>query len=102
MEILVKWWEKKYPMTEGQRNQNCYVLAMAFNDYGVAKSLAGYVLNNYANKDFPISEISRTIDSAYINTANFGTKYYEDEEKLSTIKDKLRKGVSKKEIRNQL
>jgi len=102
VEILVKWWEKKYPMTEGQRNQNCYVLAMAFNDYGVARSLAGYVLNNYANRDFPISEISRTIDSAYINTANFGTKYYEDEEKLSSIKDKLRKGVSKKEIRNQL
>ena len=102
VEILVKWWEKKYPMTEGQRNQNCYVLAMAFNDYGVAKSLAGYVLNNYANRDFPIAEISRTIDSAYINTANHGTKYYEDEEKLSNIKDKLRKGVSKKEIRNQL
>ena len=32
VEILVKWWTKKYPMTEGQRNQNVYVLAMAFND----------------------------------------------------------------------
>ena len=102
VEILVKWWEKKFPMVEGQRNQNVYVLAMAFNDYGVAKSLAGYILNNYATKDFPISEINRTIESAYINTANFGTKYYEDEEKLTQVKDKLRRGVSKKEIRNQL
>ena len=102
VEILIKWWEKKYPMVEGQRNQNCFVLAMAFNDYGVAKSLAGYVLNRFATKDFNQSEINRTIDSAYANTMNFATKYYEDEEKLQSIKDKFRKGVSKKEIRNQL
>lgn len=102
VEILVKWWEKKYPMVEGQRNQNCYVLAMAFNDYGINKSLAGYILNRYATSDFTQAEINRTIDSAYVNTTKFGTKYYEDEEKLQSIKDKLRRGISKKEIRNQL
>ncbi len=102
VEILVKWWEKKYPMIEGQRNQNCYVLAMAFNDYGINKSLAGYILNRYVTKDFNQNEINRTIDSAYINTQNFGTKYYEDEERLQSIKDKFRKGISKKEIRSQL
>ena len=102
VEILIKWWEKKYPMVEGQRNQNCFVLAMAFNDYGINKSLAGYVLNRYATDDFTQTEISRTIDSAYSNSSNFGTKYYEDEEKLNQIKDKFRRGVSKKEIRNQL
>ena len=102
VEILVKWWVKKFPMTSGQRNQNVFVLAMAFNDYGVNKSLAGYVLNQYASKDFSLSEISRTIDSAYAHTSNHGTKYYEDEERLTTIKNKLRRGVSKKEIRHQL
>ena len=102
VDILIKWWTKKYPMVEGQRNQNCYVLAMAFNDFGISKPLASYVLNNYVSADFPISEIQRTIDSAYQNTANFGTKYYEDEEKINTIKAKLRRGVSKKEIRIQL
>ena len=102
VEILVKWWTKKYPMVEGQRNHNVYILAMAFNDFGISKPLASYVLNNYVSADFPISEIQRTIDSAYHNTANFGTKYYEDEEKINTIKAKLRRGVSKKEIRIQL
>jgi hypothetical protein len=102
VEILVKWWTKKYPMVEGQRNHNVYILAMAFNDFGISKPLASYVLNNYVSTDFPISEIQRTIDSAYHNTANFGTKYYEDEEKINTIKAKLRRGVSKKEIRIQL
>ena len=102
VDILVKWWTKKYPMIEGQRNQNVYVLAMAFNDYGINKSLAGYVLNQFVNEDFSLEEISRTIDSAYRNTQNFGTKYYEDEEAINTIKQSLRRGVSKKEVRHQL
>ena len=102
VEILVKWWEKKYPMHEGQRNQNAYVLAMAFNDFGINKSLASYVINQFATEDFTLREIGTTIDSAYRHTANFGTKYYEDEERLNTIKAKLRRGVSKKEIRIQL
>lgn len=102
VEILVKWWTKKYPMMEGQRNHNVYILAMAFNDFGINKSLASYVLNQYASEDFTIKEIATTIDSAYRHTGNFGTKYYEDEEKINSIKAKLRRGVSKKEIRIQL
>ena len=102
VEILVKWWTNKYPMNEGQRNHNAYVLAMAFNDFGINKSLASYVLNQYATNDFPIREIAITIDSAYKNTSNFGTKYYEDEERINQIKGKIRRGVSKKEIRFQL
>jgi DNA-binding transcriptional MerR regulator len=102
VDILVKWWLKKYPMIEGQRNQNVYVLAMAFNDYGINKSLAGYVLSQYQTEDFSLVEINRTIDSAYSQTANFGTKYYEDEERINQIRTKLKRGVSKKEIRHQL
>ena len=75
---------------------------MAFNDYGINKSLAGYVLNQFETDDFSLSEISRTIDSAYSNTHNFGTKYYEDEEAINNIKQSLRRGVPKKEIRHQL
>jgi hypothetical protein len=102
VEILVKWWHKKYPMSEGQRNHNVYILAMALNDFGVNKSLASYILGQYASEDFSMGEIQRTIDSAYQNTQNFGTKYYEDEERVNQVRAKLRRGVSKKEIREQL
>ena len=102
VDILVKWWTKKYPMVEGQRNQNVFILAMAFNDYGINKSLAGYVLSQYSTEDFSQAEIDRTINSAYANTQNFGTKYYEDEDRVNQVKNKLRRGVSKKEIRHQL
>ncbi len=84
IEILIKWWTKKYPMIEGQRNHNVYILAMAFNDFGINKSLASYVLNQYATTDFTEKEIATTIDSAYRNTSSFGTKYYEDEEEIYT------------------
>jgi len=102
VDILVKWWTKKYPMVEGQRNHNCYILAAAFNDFGVNKSLAGYVLNNYETSDFTSLEIQRTIDSAYANTQNFATKYYEDEDRVNSLKVKLKRGASKKELRHQL
>ena len=102
VEILTKWWMKKYPMMEGQRNQNCYILAMAMNDFGINKSLAEYILKQYSSDDFTISEITTTINSAYSNSANFGTKYYEDEERINQIKAKLRRGVPKKEVRSQL
>jgi hypothetical protein len=102
VEILVKWWVKKYPMVEGQRNQNVFVLAMALNDYGVNRSLASYILNQYSTENFTLREIERTIESAYSNKQNFGTKYYEDEDVINNIKTKLRRGLSKKEIRYQL
>jgi hypothetical protein len=102
VDILIKWWSKKYPMTEGQRNHNAYILAMALNDFGVNRSLASYVLNQYATEDFPLSEIQRTIDSAYVNKQNFGTKAYQDEERMNQIRAKIRRGVPKKEIRFQL
>ena len=102
VDILVKWWQKKYPMTEGQRNNNAYVLASAFNDFGVNKTLAEFVLNGFQTKNFSRSEIKRTIESAYSQVQNFGTKYYEDEDKVNMIKHKLKRGESKKELRTQL
>lgn len=102
VEILVKWWQKKFPMIEGQRNNNAYVLAIAFNEFGINKSLATYILGQFADDSFTINEVNQTIDSAYRETGKFGTKYYEDEEKINQIKSKLRRGVPKREVISQL
>jgi hypothetical protein len=102
IERLVKWWEKKYPMVEGQRNHNTYILAAAFNDFGISRSLAEYVLGRYGSESFTPTEIKNTVDSAYSRSENYNTKYYEDEDRLNQVKAKLRRGVPKKEIRSQL
>ena len=102
VDILVKWWTKKYGMVDGERNANIYKLAMAFNDFGINKSLASHVLRQFEQPDFKAVEIDRTLDSAYSNTANHGTKYYEDTDRINNIKGQLKRGVSKKEVRSQL
>ena len=102
VEILLKWWTKKYGLIDGERNHNVYILASAFNDYGINKNLAEYIMKDFATKDFNLKEITTTINSAYSNTANFGTKYYEDENQVREIKNKLKSGVPKKDVRSQL
>ena len=72
VDILVKWWEKKYGMVDGERNANVFKLAMAFNDFGINKSLASHILRQYEQPDFKVAEIERTLDSAYSHTANHG------------------------------
>jgi len=101
VEILVKWWKKKYPMVEGERNANTYILARAFNEYGIAKSLAGYILKQFISEDFTEQEIDTTIESAYKLTADWHTKFYEDEDAVNLARAKLKRGVSKKEVRIQ-
>jgi hypothetical protein len=102
LDIFVKWWTNKYPMTEGSRNENAFVFAAAMNDFGVQRSLTEYVLNQYASKSFPKSEIKTIIDSAYKNTAAFGSKVYEDTEKMNAVRSKIRRGVAKNEIRKHM
>jgi hypothetical protein len=102
IEILTKWWQQKYPMVEGQRNQNVYVLARALNEFGVGKNIASFVCNQYESSDFPKREIQTTIDSAYRNSADFGTKFYEDTETINEIKQRVKRGDSKKDIRRDL
>ena len=102
VDILMKWWTKKYGIVDGERNNNVYILAAAFNDYGVTKSLTEYIMSQFQSSDFTMNEIQTTINSAYSQTQNHGSKYYEDEDKVNQVRVKLKRGVSKKEIRLQL
>lgn len=102
VDILLKWWTSRYGMVDGERNQNVYILAAAFNDYGVNKSLAEYIIGQFEQPDFPMSEIRTTINSAYSHTAKFGTKYYEDTGRVSQLKKKIKDGASPKQIKAEM
>lgn len=99
---LMKWWEREWGLVEGERNQNVFKLAAAFNDFGVSKSLAEYVIGQMESSSFPMSEIKTTINSAYKQVDKHGTKFYEDEEELHRIRTKLNKGASSREIKKDL
>ena len=72
------------------------------NEFGISKSTASIICNNYATKDFPTREIETTINSAYSKTNLFGTKYYEDTETIDNIKQRLKRGEPKKDVKNDL
>jgi len=99
---LKTWWENKYGMVEGQRNNNIFILAAAMNDFGVDKNQATFAMSEYVGNGFSFNELNTTINSAYQNTSSFNSKYFEDTKTLDQIKTNLKNGVPKKEIRSLL
>tara|TARA_R110002020_G_scaffold424088_2_gene633255 strand:- start:1141 stop:3513 length:2373 start_codon:yes stop_codon:yes gene_type:complete len=99
---LRRWWEVKYPMVNGNRNTNMFILAAALNDFGVNKDVTGFVMYEYETSDFDKKEIDLIIESAYKNTINHGTKFFEDTQRVDHIKNQIQRGVPKKEIRSRL
>ena len=99
---LLKWWTREFGLVEGERNENVFKLAAAFNDFGVSKSLAEYVIGQMESSSFPMHEIKTTINSAYRHVEKHGTKFYEDEEELHKIRKKINNGASSREIKKDL
>lgn len=93
---LIKWFKNKFD--RNNRNSSLFKLAIAFNDFGVDKSICYQYLYSYAEKDFPESEIDALINSAYKNTAKFGTKFFEDKVKKKKIEDFIYGGKKESEI----
>lgn len=92
---IMSWnWSKDFK--EGERNSFIFDIAGAFCEYGISQSTAeGYILNNVVIGDFSESEAKTTIKSAY-RKRNFDSKYFEDYQKIDSIKNDLKKG--KKEV----
>jgi hypothetical protein len=99
---LAKWWESKYGFVSGSRNNNLFILASAFNQYGVTKSEAMFRFAGFVSEDFRQSEVKSIVESAYKLTDQHATKYFEDTQRVGEVKVQLNRGVPKKEIRSQL
>jgi hypothetical protein len=93
---LVKWFSFKYDAS--QRNNSVFKLASAFNDFGVEQSIAKDYCMRYAQKDFKVDEIAKIIESAYKKTSQFGTKQFENREKIKRLKNMVVSGKKEKDI----
>lgn len=96
------WWDKNYGMVVGERNNNVFILATRYNKFGINKDLAMYALSEFAHEGFELPEIKVICDSAYRNKDEHNTRFFEDIDKVDSIKKQLKAGVSKKDIRLQL
>ena len=99
---LKLWWERQYGIVEGERNNNVYVLAAAFNDFGINQSTALEQCLQYEHEGFNAKEIITTVNSAYSKKENFNTKFFEDVEKYDEVRNRFKHGVPKKDLRLDL
>ena len=95
---ILKWHDRKYPLVEGQRNANGYILARALNRFGVSRLTAAQVLSQAEQTGFDRSEIDRIIESAYKNTDEWNTKSFEDRYTVSFIRERTLFGDTPKDI----
>jgi hypothetical protein len=87
-------WQKDF--VDGQRNSYLLDVAGAFCEYNISQSRAEqYIINNVIHGEFSESEALTTIKSAY-RLRTPGSKYFEDWQKIDSIKIDLKKG--KKEV----
>lgn len=93
---LIKWFKGKYDSKN--RNSSLFKLAIAFNDFGVDRSICSNYLISYEQSDFTEHEIASIIESAYKNSANFCTKFFEDKKKKKVIENLVFGGRKEKEI----
>lgn len=85
----------------GNRNNYIFKLSACLCEYGITRDVAEYHLEQFVSSDFTKAELANTIKSAY-RTADFKTKYFEDNEKLTKAKIKIRQGIATKDITEAL
>jgi hypothetical protein len=96
---LMVWFKKHYNTTA--RNNSLFILASAFNDFGVQKITCQTYLNTFSQPDFGLIEIEKIIDSAYKKTSNFCTKFFEDRERKDRFSNMVLAGKSQNDIKNE-
>ena len=96
---LMIWFKKHY--NRNARNNSLFILASAFNDFGVDKMTCISYLQTFAEADFSQSEISALINSAYRKHANFGSKFFEDSEKKKKLGNMVLSGKVFREIKKE-
>lgn len=79
---LLKWWEERYGMVEGERNRNIYILSMALNEFGISEMQAKSVCMQFSHQGFDEEEIKACVESAYRKSHLFNTKSFTDDDKF--------------------
>lgn len=98
---LQKWFDNNFPMVKGQRNENLFKLARAFNSFGVNQYEAERVLLSYQSDGFTQREIENVTRSAYSYTSEHGTKFFEDNYTRDKLEKSIRSGNDMKRIKSE-
>lgn len=103
IENLQVWFDKKYTVGSGSRNDSVYRFACALNAYGINEFTAVNYLSKYAETGFTVSEIETTVKSAYKRLkSEFNTRAFDDNETKRMLQKSIGSGRTAKEIKRDL
>lgn len=94
---LLLWWNKNFGMAEGAKNNNLFILASTLNTFGVERNEAMSIVLSF-DEGGKEEEITKIFNSAYRNTQDHGTKFFEDLDKLDEIKKLSMSGMPVEKI----
>lgn len=103
VDVIVKWFNKKFTLNAGERNNNLFKLACGLNRAGMPSEEALGLFKNFYSAGLTDSELETIIKSAYKNTHEFDSLTLVDDNKVREAQEILKKGVSKakKEFRKE-
>jgi hypothetical protein len=103
VDVIIKWFNKKFTLNAGERNNNLFKLAAGLNRAGLPSNEALQLFKSFYNAGLEDSELETIIKSAYKNTSEFDSLTLVDDNKVREAQDILKKGVqkAKKEFRKE-
>lgn len=103
VDVILKWFNKKFTLNAGERNSNLFKLASGLNKAGLQKDEALNLFISFYSAGLKDEELKAIIKSAYKNTNDFDTLTLVDDNKIREAQDLLKKGVpkAKKELRKE-
>lgn len=95
IDVILKWWNKKFTLNVGERNSNLFKLAAGLNKAGLDKSECVHLFKTQYHSGLPENELENIVKSAYKNTGEFNTLVLIDDNKVAETQRILKKGIDK-------
>jgi hypothetical protein len=95
IDVILAWFNKKFTLNVGERNNNLYKLACGLNKAGCEKGRCLDLFMTYYSSGLSLTELTSIIDSAYKNTNDFNSLTLIDDRKVYKTKEIIKKGVTK-------
>jgi hypothetical protein len=95
VDVILKWFNKKFTLNAGERNNNLFKLASGLNKAGLNKTECENLFKNFYSVGLEDNEIESIIKSGYKNTNEFDTLVLVDDTKIYEAQRILKKGVQK-------
>jgi len=95
IDVILKWFNKKFTLNVGSRNANLYKLARALNTAGSTETQTTEIFKNFYTSGLSEKELEDIITSAYKNTQEFNTLVLIDDNKIKEASETLKKGIQR-------